>query len=41
MSLLERLVSGPWDDDFQVLRPGEEVRPTYDDMVIGAEKPVP
>jgi len=39
MTLLERLVNGPWDDDFQVLRPGEAVRPTYDDAIIGAGTP--
>jgi hypothetical protein len=39
MTLLERLVNGPWDNDFQVLRPGEALRPTYDDAVIGSEKP--
>ena len=39
MTLLERLVNGPWDDDFQVFRPGETIRPTYDEAIIGAGMP--
>ena len=39
MNILERLINGPWDGDFQVIRPGEALRPTYDDAIVGAETP--
>jgi hypothetical protein len=39
MSLVQRLVDGPWDEkDFLVVPPGWRVIATYDDNIIGAEK---
>lgn len=39
MSLIQRLVDGPWEErDFLVLPPGWRVTATYDDNIIGAEK---
>ena len=34
LSLLRRLVSGEWNDDFVIVPPGQEIRETYDDDVI-------
>jgi hypothetical protein len=40
MSLLQRLLDGCWDEeDFLVVRPGEEVVATYDDRIV-ASRPV-
>ena len=39
MTLLERLVNGPWDDNFQLFKPGETIRPTYDDAIVGVGTP--
>jgi hypothetical protein len=36
MTLLERLVNGPWEKDFVVLQPDESLMPTYDDEIMGA-----
>ncbi len=33
-SLLKRLVDGPWDDDFTVLKPGESLKASYDDAIF-------
>ena len=34
--LLMRLLDGPWDsDDFLIIPPGQTLRPTFDDDVIG------
>jgi hypothetical protein len=33
--LLRRLLAGDWADDFLVLQPGEQVKMTYDERVIG------
>ena len=33
--LLRRLLDGDWERDFLVLKPGEQVRMTYDEGVIG------
>lgn len=39
MDLIEKMFEGYWDDnDFIVLKPGEKVKPTYDDEIIGAEQ---
>jgi hypothetical protein len=35
MRLLRKLLWGEWDEDFLVLQPGETVRASYDDGVIG------
>jgi hypothetical protein len=35
MVLIRRLVEGDWEDDFLVVRPGEQVKMTYDEGVIG------
>jgi len=40
MSLIRRMVDGPWDDrEFLVVPPGWRVVARYDDGIIGAEKP--
>lgn len=40
LSLLQRLVDGPWDgDDFLVVPPGMKVAPTHDDRIVSAEEP--
>lgn len=36
MSLLRRLINGPWDDDFLVLQPGQSIAPSYDEKVVKA-----
>ena len=36
MVLLRRLLDGDWDDDFLVLRPGEELAMSWDDGVVKA-----
>ncbi len=42
LSLLERLVNGPWDDeDFLVVPPGHTVVSTYDDRIIAAQPNTP
>lgn len=35
--LIQKLVSGQWDQDFLVLQPGERLKMTCDEAVIGAE----
>jgi hypothetical protein len=35
--LIQKLVSGSWDQDFLVLQPGERLKMTCDAAVIGAE----
>ena len=35
MVLIRRLVEGDWEDDFLIVRPGEQVKMTYDEGVIG------
>ena len=37
LSLLQRLISGDWNEDFLIVPPGQEIRETYDDDVVGAE----
>ncbi len=38
MSLIQRLVDGQWnDDEFLLLRPGEQVAARYDDGIIGID----
>lgn len=38
LSLLDRLINGPWDnEDFLVVPPGHQVVTTYDDAIIAAE----
>jgi hypothetical protein len=37
-SLLERLFSGQWDDDFLVVRPGEHIEPRNDDRIMEATR---
>ena len=36
LGLIERLLGGEWDDDFLVVRPGEQLVMSYDDGVIKA-----
>ncbi len=39
LSLIQRLVDGPWDDhDFVVLQPGERLKATYDEDIITKEE---
>ena len=37
-NMVKRLLYGEWENDFLVLRPGEKLKMTYDERVIGAEK---
>jgi Protein of unknown function (DUF1638) len=39
LSLLERLLNGPWNEDFLTLQPGESLRATYDDSIVVGEAP--
>jgi hypothetical protein len=40
MSLLEKWVNGDWpEEDFLVVRPGDEIEPTYNEKIIGVKKP--
>lgn len=39
MFLIRRLLNGDWDTDFLVVPPGQRVRMTYDEDVIGVETP--
>ena len=34
LSLLQRLISGDWDEDFLVVPPGRQIQESYDDNVI-------
>ena len=36
LSLVQRLLYGQWDDDFQVLKPGEHLEMSYDDGIVRA-----
>ena len=39
LSLLEKWVNGHWpEEDFLVVRPGEEIEPTYNDKIIGIKQ---
>jgi hypothetical protein len=35
MVLIRRLVEGDWESDFLIVQPGEQVKMTYDEGVIG------
>jgi hypothetical protein len=37
-ALVKRLLYGEWEQDFLVLNPGEKLRMTFDERIIGAEK---
>jgi hypothetical protein len=37
LSLLQRLLSGDWNEDFLVVPPGKKIQSAYDDDVIGYE----
>jgi len=37
-NMIKRLLFGEWDKDFQILQPGEKLKMTFDENVIGAEK---
>lgn len=38
LSLMQKWIDGSWDSDqFLILRPGEEILPTYDDKIIGVK----
>jgi hypothetical protein len=39
MRLLNKLFRGEWDDDFLVLEPGQTLRATHDDAIIGIASP--
>jgi hypothetical protein len=39
LRLVRQLLSGDWDDDFQVLQPGERLERSYDDEVVRATAP--
>ncbi|MFV2063151.1 MAG: DUF1638 domain-containing protein [Chloroflexota bacterium] len=36
LTLIRRLLFGDWDDDFQVIEPGQELAMSYDDEVVRA-----
>ncbi len=38
LGLLRRLLDGDWDDDFQVVQPGEQLAMSYDDGVVRAAR---
>jgi len=38
MGLLERLFTGPWDEDFVIVPPGHRIVARNDDWVLGSEK---
>lgn len=38
MTLFQRLVDGDWNEDFQIVMPGEEIRPTNDEHIITTVK---
>jgi hypothetical protein len=38
MTLLKRLFSGPWDEDFVIVPPGHRIVARNDDWVLGSEK---
>lgn len=35
--LLRRLMNGDWEDDFLVVQPGQRIRVTYDEGIVGVE----
>ncbi|MDA3960785.1 MAG: DUF1638 domain-containing protein [Planctomycetota bacterium] len=37
MDLLQRLLNGPWDDDFITVAPGQRIAASYDDRVVEAK----
>jgi hypothetical protein len=34
LSLLQRLLSGNWDEDFLLIPPGHQIRPAYNDQIV-------
>jgi hypothetical protein len=36
LTLIRRLLYGEWDDDFQIIQPGERLEMSYDDNVVRA-----
>jgi len=34
--LIQRLVDGPWDDDFLLIGPGQRIHPSYDEDIVRA-----
>ena len=36
LGLIRRLIDGEWDDDFLVLKPGQQIERAYDDQVVVA-----
>jgi Protein of unknown function (DUF1638) len=37
IGLVQRLVNGDWDKDFLVVKPGQTIKMTYDDEIIGCQ----
>jgi hypothetical protein len=37
MNLILRLLNGDWDHDYLILQPGQKIKMTYDENVMGAE----
>ena len=40
MVLVRRLLFGDWERDFLILEPGQKLKMTYDEHVIGCALPV-
>jgi hypothetical protein len=36
-NLIQKLINGEWDEDFQIVQPGQRLTMTYDENVIGCE----
>jgi hypothetical protein len=36
--LIKKLIFGEWDDDFLILNPGERLKMTFDEAIIGSEQ---
>jgi hypothetical protein len=37
LGLVQRLLNGDWDEDFLVVKPGQAIKMTYDEGIIGCQ----
>ncbi len=37
LGLVQRLLKGEWDKDFLVVQPGQSIKMTYDEEIIGSQ----